>query len=141
MSARRRTQLSTSNTSRRRGIRGKSKYLLEGLETRVLFNTIVTDTDPLTLTPATQTLEYKDARGQNVRITVHGDVSAEFVFAKIGKDGSMLLRDAVGTTKIGKDGKLAANDEDGRDLFHVYIAQASIDSYIAIAQAPAFDAK
>ena len=54
----------------------RCKYLLEGLETRVLFNTIITDTDPLTITPPTQTLEYKDARGQNVRITVHGDVSA-----------------------------------------------------------------
>src|SRR5205809_6148859 len=86
----------------RRGRR--SKYLLEGLETRVLFNTIITDTDPLTPTPATQVLEYKDARDQNVRITVHGDVSAEFAFAKIGKDGSMLIRDAVGTTAVDKEG-------------------------------------
>src|SRR6266700_2785587 len=110
MSARRRstkhsTLINSPINSRRRGHTYLNKYLLEGLETRVLFNTIITDTDPLTITPPTQTLEYKDARGQNVRITVHGDVSAEFIFAKVGKDGSTLLRDAVGTTKIGKDGK------------------------------------
>src|SRR5438128_10002190 len=109
MSARR-SKFNTKANQRR------GKKMIEKLETRVLFNTIITDTDPLTITPPTQTLEYKDARGQNVRITVHGDVSAEFVFAKIGKDGSMLLRDAVGTTKLDKSGKLVANDEDGRDL-------------------------
>src|SRR5690349_12584849 len=105
MSARRSMKRNPKSSPSARGARrSKSKYLLEGLETRVLFNTVITDTDPLTPTPADAVFEYKDARGQNVRIKVHGDVSAEFAFAKIGKDGSMVVRDAVGTTKIDKDG-------------------------------------
>jgi hypothetical protein len=141
MSARR-TKRNTParHTVARRPVKNVGKRMLEQLETRLLFNTIITDSDPLTATPATETLEYKDARGNAVRIVVHGDVSAEFVFAKIGKDGTRVLRDAVSPSKLDKDGKLAANDEDGRDLFHVYIAQASIDSYISIAQVPSVTA-
>src|SRR2546421_12638207 len=123
-----------------------SQRMIEQLESRWLFNTIITDTDPLTPTPATVTLEYKDARDHTVRIVVHGDVSAEFIFARVTKGADktgfggnqVILGDAVSPTSFDKDGKLQANPEDGRDLFHVYIAQASIDSYIAIADVPAF---
>src|SRR4051794_21171445 len=127
----------------------RGKKMIEKLETRVLFNTIITDTNPLTSAPATQSLEYKDAKGVTVRITVHGDVSAEFIFGretkgadKTGAGGNQLiLGDAVSPTTIDDKGKTVANPEDGRDLFHVYIAQATIDSYIAIAEVPVFSAK
>ena len=47
-----------------------TRQVIEHLESRWLFNTIITDTNPLTPTPATQTLEYKDAKGVTVRIVV-----------------------------------------------------------------------
>src|SRR5947208_462311 len=81
--------------------RRRDRSLCDELETRILFNILSLDTDPLTATPENLTFEYKDARGQNVRISMQGDITAEFVFAKVGKDGTVLLRDAVSTTKIG----------------------------------------
>jgi hypothetical protein len=143
MSARR----SRINTKTR--TRGKTRRMIEHLETRLLFNTIITDTNALTPTPDTVNLEYKDAKGVTVRIVVHGDVSAEFIFGretkgdeKTGAGGNQLiLGDAVAPTAVDGKGKTIANPEDGRDLFHVYIAQASIDSYISIAEVPIFSAK
>ena len=107
----------------------RGKRLIERLETRILFNTIITDTDPLTATPATQTFEFKGgtASGVAYRVVVHGDVSAEFVFARVeAETNKVILGDYVS----------AGSKEDGRDLFHIYIAQASIDSYISIALVP-----
>src|SRR2546423_1102069 len=127
-----------------------SQRMIEQLESRWLFNTIITDTDPLTPTPATVTLEYKDARDHTVRIVVHGDVSAEFIFARVTKGADktgfggnqVILGDAVSPTAFDvKTGKLGANMEDGRDLFHVFVAQASLDSYISVAEVPIFSAR
>src|SRR5205085_6308277 len=108
MSRPRRSTRSSNSTqaSGRRQPGKQAKYLLQGLESRILFNTIVTDTDPLTATPPTATLEYKDARDHTVRITVHGDVSAEFVFARVTKGAEqtgfggnqVILGDAVSPT-------------------------------------------
>ena len=68
-----------------------------------------------------------------MRVTVHGDVSAEFIFARVTDEkdpvypiNEVILGDAVA----------AGSKENGRDLFHVYVAQASIDSYISIAKIP-----
>lgn len=122
-------------------------YAVEELETRRLFNTIITDTNPLTATPATKSFEYKDAHGVTVRVTVHGDVSAEFIFARVTKGDTVtgaggndvILGEPVSPTAPDpKTGKLGANQEDGRDLFHVYVAQASIDSFISVAEVPTF---
>jgi hypothetical protein len=108
--------------------------VVERLETRVLFNTIITDTDPLTPAQPTEIFEYKDLKGQNVRVVVHGDVSAEFVFARVTKGDD---KSALGWNDVILGEPVAAGSkEDGRDLFHVYVAQASIDSYIAIAKVP-----
>ena len=109
----------------------------ESLEDRCLFNTVITDTDPLTAAPNSFTFEYKDFENDAVRVTVSGNVQAEFIFARVTKGGSdsttgwnqVILGDAVAPT----------SKEDGRDLFHVYIASATIDSYIAIARVPGPD--
>src|SRR5439155_25582169 len=92
--------------------RGSSE-MIEQLESRWLFNTIITDTNPLTATPATRTLEFKDARDVTVRIVVHGDVSAEFIFARVTKGADktgaggndVILGDAVSPTAFDKNGK------------------------------------
>lgn len=112
---------------------------LETLETRLLFNTIITDTNPLTSTPATERLDYKDLKGNVVSIVVHGDVSAEFVFARTtkgDKDTGVGYNDIVLGDAVDPGSSAFPNPEQGRDLFHVYIAQASIDSYISIAERP-----
>ena len=130
--SRRRSKFNTQvniTRGKRSGKRLLGKRLIEQLETRLLFNTIITDTDPLTPTPATQTFEFKGgtASPATYRVVVHGDVSAEFVFARVDENtNKVILGDYVN----------AGSMEDGRDLFHIYIAQASIDSYISIAKVP-----
>ncbi len=126
--SRRRSKLNTK-AHFPRGKKLLDKRLIERLETRLLFNTIITDTDPLTATPATQTFEFKGGTttAETFRVVVHGDVSAEFVFARVDENtNKVVLGDFVA----------AGSKEDGRDLFHIYIAQASIDSYISIAEVP-----
>ncbi len=132
------TRSGSSKPSPRRPLSRRASSLLRGvverLETRVLFNTIITDTDPLTAAQPTEIFEYKDLKGQAVRVVVHGDVSAEFVFARVTKGndkGTAGWNDVI----LGEPVP-AGSKEDGRDLFHVYVAQASIDSYIAIARVP-----
>lgn len=116
-----------------RGIRHGGSNLIEALEQRTLFNTVITDTDPLTSTPATVTFEYKDGRDNPVRVVVHGDVSAEFIFARV-TEGDEETGEIGNQVILGEYVAASNEDEDGRDLFHVYIAQASIDSYISIAE-------
>jgi hypothetical protein len=136
----RRSKISTRISNAIRGTR-----FIEGLENRLLLTTVITDTNPLTATPATFTFEYKDAAGKAVRVSVHGDVSAEFVFGRVekgeektGAGGNVLiLGDHIEPTALNKEGKLAANAEQGRDLFHVYVAQATLESFISIAEVPA----
>src|SRR4051794_35608958 len=90
--SRRRSPKSSSTGSRTRSAAAvaarrapRRRNLLEGLEQRLLLTTVITDTDPLTPTPPTQQFEYKDAKGTAVRVVVHGDVSAEFIFAQVAK--------------------------------------------------------
>ncbi|MEA2736464.1 MAG: hypothetical protein QOE14_2915 [Humisphaera sp.] len=134
--SRRRTQRSTEDEQKRRR-RGKQLFqgtLIESLESRRLLTTVITDTDPLTPAPSRFSFEYKDARDNAVRVVVVGDVSAEFIFARMTKGddkggggwNELILNEHVP----------AGSKEDGRDLFHVYVAQASIDSYISIAHVP-----
>lgn len=135
------TRRGTANTNST-VVRHAVADVIERLESRTLLTTIVTDTNPLTATPATQQFEYKDARGQTVRVVVHGDVSAEFVFARVTKGAEktgfggndVILGEFVPPLAPNDKGQLVANPEDGRDLFHVFVAQASIDSYISIAR-------
>ncbi|MEO6435878.1 MAG: hypothetical protein ABIP55_08965, partial [Tepidisphaeraceae bacterium] len=131
--SRRRTLKRTRNLNHRRNLIHRGSQVIEALEKRLLMTTVITDTDPLTATPATVTFEYKDGRDLPVRVVVHGDVSAEFIFARVTEGDEDTGE--IGNQVILGEHVLASNeDEDGRDLFHVYIAQASIDSYISIAQ-------
>lgn len=106
------------------------KTVVEAMEARLLMTTVITDTNPLTATPAEVTFEYKDLKGDAVRVVVFGDVSAEFIFAKTEKKSSTVGGDSVLLPSFVS----AGSKEDGRDLFHVFVAQASIDSYISIAK-------
>jgi hypothetical protein len=97
--------------------------------------TVITDTDPLTPAPSSFTFEYKDHAGDAVRVNVVGDVTAEFIFARMTKGddkGGGVWNDVILGEPVG-----AGSKEDGRDLFHVYVAQASIDSFISVAKGPA----
>jgi hypothetical protein len=140
MSARR----SLISTRIHNAIRGMK--FIERLEDRLLLTTVITDTNPLTAAPATFTFEYKDRAGHAVRVAVHGDVSAEFVFGRITDDddlkkngtqvNTLILGDHIEPSTLDKNGKVVDNPEDGRDLFHVYVAQATLESFISIAEVP-----
>lgn len=97
---------------------------VEVLEKRTFLNAVIngvfTDT-------GTNVLEYKQADGSSVRISIFGNVTAEFIFARV-PDASFttILRDAVP----------AGSADDGVDLFSIYIVQSDINSAIAIAQVP-----
>jgi hypothetical protein len=48
----------------------------------------------------------------------------------------LILGDHIEPSTLDKDGKVVDNPEDGRDLFHVYVAQATLESFISIAEVP-----
>ena len=106
---------------RRRGAQaGARPYLLtrkfvEELEHRLLMTTVITDTDPLTPAPSSFTFEYKDHSGGAVRVNVVGDVTAEFIFARMtkGDDKGLFGWNEV----ILGEHVPAGSKEDGRDLF------------------------
>jgi hypothetical protein len=144
MSRRRRAQRSNTmdqHHSRTGGTgSGTRRYLLprkflEELEQRVLLTTVITDTDPLTPAPSSFIFEYKDHANNAVRVKVQGDVTAEFIFARMTKGSEKGPLTEWNEVILGEPVP-AGSKEDGRDLFHVYVAQATIDSYIAIAQVP-----
>ena len=138
--SRRRTQKSTLDSQARAARRRPRRPLLdhrfiEALEERCLFTTVITDTDPLTAAPSRFEFEYKDHDGAAVRVVVVGDVSAEFIFARVTKGSEKGPISEWNNVILGEH-VAAGSKEDGRDLFHIYVAQASIDSYISIAEVP-----
>lgn len=95
------------------------RHLMEELERRrMLYTTVPSGTD---------TFEYKDASDQIVRIAYH-NVQAEFVFARVNPDTNELVL---------SEPTLSFQEEDGKDLFAIYVAQAGEGSYITAAQVPA----
>src|SRR5688500_6462500 len=136
--SRRRSQQNTPDSKRprrrRRSLLSGGKFM-ECLEDRFLFTTVITDNDPLTPAPNRFEFEYKDHDGDAVRVVVVGSVTAEFIFARVTKGTDKGPISEWNQVILG-DPVAAGSKEDGRDLFHVYVAQASIDSYISIAQVP-----
>jgi hypothetical protein len=81
---------------------------IEELESRTLFNTITNNGI------GTGTFEYKDGTGQIVRVVYH-NVVAELVFARVSATtNQVVLGDATPSFAT----------EDGKDLFHIYVASA-----------------
>src|SRR5205814_3098206 len=94
---------------------------IEDLETRTLFNTIT----------GTVTFEYKDGTNQIVRVA-YQNVQAELVFARVDKTtNNVVLGDATPSF---------ATQEDGKDLFTIYVASAGAESFITVAEVPALTA-
>ena len=125
---------SSGGTAKRHAVNVLPRKFLEELEHRLMLTTVITDTDPLTPAPSSVIFEYKDHANNAVRVKVVGDVTAEFIFARMTKGdekGGGVWNDVI----LGEPVP-AGSKEDGRDLFHVYVAQASIDSYISIAEVP-----
>ena len=137
--SRRRTQQSTRESKRPHHRPSSSSSLLTGgkfvecLEDRLLFTTVITDNDPLTPAPNRFEFEYKDHDGDAVRVVVVGSVTAEFIFARVTKGTEKGPISEWNQVILGEP-VAATSKEDGRDLFHVYVAQASLDSYISIAE-------
>jgi hypothetical protein len=97
---------------------------IEQLEPRTLFNTIINDGT------GSGTFEYKDGLNNIVRVTYH-NVVAELVFARVDKaTNNVVLGDATPSFA----------EEDGKDLFTIYVASAGADSFITIAGVPAVTA-
>src|SRR5262245_18593713 len=101
-----------------------SRACFETLEKRTLLTAMVNGIFTAT---GSNVLEYKQADGSSVRISVLGNVTAEFIFARV-PDASFqtILRDPVP----------AGSNDDGVDLFSIYVVKSDINSVIAIAQVP-----
>ncbi|HEX8525067.1 MAG TPA: hypothetical protein VF669_22640 [Tepidisphaeraceae bacterium] len=102
--------------------------IIEKLESRQLLTTI-TDSGASTIP---STIEYKDASDALVRVAFHG-VTAELVFGNVTEAQPQIARAA--------DLVLPGDEQTpGRDLFHIYVQKATIDSYISIARVPGLTA-
>lgn len=102
--------------------------LFETLERRTLLSAAI---NGLFQATGSNVLEYKQADGSSVRISLHGNVTAEFIFARVPEASfQTIIRNHVP----------AGSEDDGVDLFSIYVLNADINSVIAIAQVPDPDA-
>jgi hypothetical protein len=68
--------------------------------------------------------DYKDSNGDLFRITLRGNVDAEFVGAAVDDNNNVTLGDLVPAS--------APDDVDGSDLFHVYVRNADWNASISV---------
>lgn len=108
---------------------------IEQLETRRLLTTL-TSTAGLP-----RTFEYIDGNGRTMRIVMQGNIRAEFIAAEVpdtSKTGGQLPHIKLRPRDlVPAGGGGSQNNNDGYDLFQIYVAQADINSSISIAQVPA----
>jgi hypothetical protein len=101
---------------------------IEQLEKRMLLTTIVDSGNGFTAS----SIEYKDASDALVRVTYSG-VTAELVFGNVSKTAPQ----RASTADLVSPGDTVTP---GRDLFHIYVQKATVDSYISIARVPGLTA-
>src|SRR4051812_11228104 len=102
------------------------RSVIETLEERMLLTTIVGGgTDPVTGEPMVTQLAYVDFDGHTALISVGGNTTAEFIFARvvpqsgvIAAFGDHIPPPPPGVTVI------------GRDLFSIYVSAADSRSFI-----------
>ncbi len=102
--------------------------MIEPLENRTLLTTISDSGGGF----SGSSIEYKDASDALVRVTYSG-VTAELVFGNVSK--SAPLRASTADRVLPGD-----TVTPGRDLFHIYVQKATVDSYISIARVPGLTA-
>ncbi len=101
-----------------------SSYQIEPLESRQ-YLTVLTGGD---------ILEYKDAGDATVRIQMHGNITAEFIWALVDEETNAVTL----TTSPTPPGEDADPDDDiyGADLFAIYVSNSDQDASIVIARVP-----
>jgi hypothetical protein len=108
------------------------RSVVEMLEHRVLLTTIVGGgVDPVTGEPISNSLTYYDRAKHNVTISVGGNTTAEFIFARVPDMSNAIasLGDYVPPPPPNPPVPV-----DGKDLFSIYVSQADASSFITIAQ-------
>src|SRR4051794_37918682 len=119
--------------NRRRAGMKRISECIEMLEERRLLTTLQSTTGIPT------TFEYLDSQGNAMRIVMHGNIRAEFIAAEVPDNSNtggqlphikLRPRDLVPNTG-------GQNNDDGYDLFEIYVLQSDINSSISIAEVPA----
>ena len=106
------------------------RSVVETLEERMLLTTISGGgVDPVTGEPIVTTAVYVDFHGNFAQISVGGNTTAEFIFARVPQGGGVIasLGDLVpppppNVTVVGKD------------LFSIYVSQSDSRSFISVTQ-------
>jgi hypothetical protein len=144
------TDSSAVPTGKRRGQREQSRavreaalHACEQLERRRLFSTWtgggVASNNPLVPngTPLESTYSYYDGNNKTVRVALWGNITAEFIFANVDSTTNAVnLTDAVPPPPQ----KNPPKNYFGADLFSIYIASASPNASISIAELSAASA-
>ena len=94
---------------------------IEQLEPREMLHTLT----------GTGTFEYKDSANNIVRVAFH-DIQAELVFGRVSETTNELV--------LSEPTFSFQQEEPGKDLFHLYIAQAGPGAWFSAAQVPAITA-
>jgi hypothetical protein len=147
----------TKQLRRRSAVRSAACKHVESLEQRRLLTTLIGPNVDPSLFPGAANVEngevipfyeFIDAADQTVRISLGGDVVAEFVALQIdpGVDDPDAGRppnvksvvDLPGVELLDADGNLPDGIV-GADIFKIYVLQATIGSYISIAAVPSVD--
>ncbi|MCC6422874.1 MAG: hypothetical protein IT447_05295 [Phycisphaerales bacterium] len=104
--------------------RTRGPVMIESLEKRQLLTTIAGGGFTPNGAPIVNTVLYKDADDQIVRIAVGGNAVAEFIAGYVDENTNALT--------LGNLAPSSAADGTGADLFQVYVTQGDENSFIAI---------
>jgi hypothetical protein len=108
-------------TRTREQVRSMFSNAIEELEPRTLLHTLT----------GSGTFEYKDAANNIVRVSYH-NIQAELVFARVSDTTNELV--------LSEPTFSFQQQELGKDLFHLYVAQAGPGAFFSAAQVPAITA-
>jgi hypothetical protein len=113
--------------SRPEKLRKAAASVVEALEDRRMMTTVVGGGVDSAGNVYTRQYEYVDATGNIAVVTVGGRTVAELIFARVTQTNNTVLSDLVPPPPP----NITA---EGRDLFHVYVAQSDARSFITISQ-------
>lgn len=106
--------------------RTRGRVMIEPLEQRQMLTSIAGGGFTTNGTPLATIAYYKDADNNIVKIAVGGNAVAEFIAGYVDKDTNALT--------LGDLAPMSTADDEGADLFQVYVTKGDENSYIAIAK-------
>jgi hypothetical protein len=106
------------------------RSVIETLEERMLLTTVTGGgVDPVTGEPIVTTVRYVDFHGNFAQISVGGNTTAEFIFARVPMGGGTIA--SLGDLVPPPPPNVTVQ---GKDLFSIYVSQSDSRSFISVSE-------